>query len=195
MKNKLKILEIFLIFSILFGVIYILNFKEKPILEEAPILGVVEPYSFFDADGKQITNDDFADGVYIINFFFTTCPKICPLQMGKLSTVLKRHPGLKALSVSVDPENDTPEKLRDFLAKYNGDPKQWYLVKNDYSKVLQLANNLLLGTGEDKTIHTTRFTVVDKFGNIRGLIESNDDDFNPNIEKAIIGAQSTDFQP
>lgn len=114
---------------------------------------------------------------------------------GKTLSGSKRHPGLKALSVSVDPDNDTPEKLRDFLAKYNGDSKQWYLVKNDYKKVLQLANNLLLGSGEDKTIHTTRFTVVDKYGNIRGLIESNEDAFNQNIEKAIIGAQSTEFEP
>ena len=49
MKNKIKILEIFLIFSILFGVFYILRPQDKPILDEAPILGVVEPYSFFDA--------------------------------------------------------------------------------------------------------------------------------------------------
>ena len=72
---------IILVFGI-WAVPKIINTLSKPDLET---IGSVPPFSFTDQNGKTITNDDFKDKIYVVEFFFTTCPSICPIMTEKLS--------------------------------------------------------------------------------------------------------------
>lgn len=85
------------------------------------------PFTLVDQDGKTRTDKDFADRHKLIYFGFTYCPAICPTELGKITRALKTVQGedpavlekLYPVFVTVDPERDTPEVLKDYLSLYH----------------------------------------------------------------------------
>ncbi|CAM3263127.1 SCO family protein [Aequorivita lipolytica] len=142
----------------------------------------VPAFSFTNQNGKTITNDDYKDKVYIVEFFFTTCPSICPIMtenMLKIQNEFLGNPRVGIASFSIDPEHDTPEVLKEY-AKNKGITKpQWHLLTGEKEKIFKLSNegfNLYVGEAaevEGGFEHSGFFALIDQNGNIRSRIDEN----------------------
>ena len=108
-----------------------------------PASSVGGPFRLIDQNGRAVSEQDFKGEPFIVFFGFTNCPDICPTTLFEMSEVLKRlGPDANktaALFVSVDPERDTPEKLKDYLSSFHprifgltGTPEEIATVEKEY---------------------------------------------------------------
>lgn len=165
---------------LVFGIWAVPKIVERFSTPELATIGEVPAFSFTNQDGKQITNQDFKDKVYIVEFFFTTCPSICPIMtenMLKIQNEFLGNPKVAIASVSIDPAHDTPQVLKEY-AKNKGITKlQWHLLTGAKEDVFKLSNegfNLYVGEGpiEDGGFeHSGYFALIDQNGNIRSRID------------------------
>lgn len=137
----------------------------------------VPDFEFVNQDGKTITNNSFKGKVYVVEFFFTTCPTICPImnqKMLKIQDEFFGNPNFGIASISITPDIDTPEVLKNY-AKVNGiKHNHWYLLTGKQDDVVySLANNgfkLYAGKGDASHggfEHSGLFALIDKEGYIR----------------------------
>lgn len=133
-------------------------------------------FKFIDQHGDTITNEDYKGKVYVVEFFFTTCPTICPIMRDNLVEVQKEFKGeadFGVASFSIDPTHDTPEVLQDYADTYGITHKNWHLMTGDKNDIYQLANKgFNIYTGEDSSApggfaHSGLFALVDKDGYLR----------------------------
>ena len=147
----------------------------------------VPSFSFTNQDGKIITNEDYLGKVYVVEFFFTTCPTICPIMNRNLVEVqedFKEFENFGVASFTISPEIDTPEVLKAYAEKYGVTNPNWHFMTGDETVIYKLANEgFNLYTAKDDTAeggfeHSGNFALIDKEGFIRSRI----DDFgNPKI--------------
>ena len=100
---------------LLFGIWSVPKIVENFAKPDLEVIGVVPDFSFTNQDGKTITNDTYKGKVYIVEFFFTTCPSICPIMnenMVKIQNEFFGNPNLGIASFSIDPIQDTPSVLK-----------------------------------------------------------------------------------
>ena len=91
----------------------------------------VPPFEFTDQNNKRITNADFEDKVYVVEFFFTSCPTICPRMnenMVKIQNEFYGNPAFGIASVSIDPERDTPEVLKIYAKEKGATLQNWHFL-------------------------------------------------------------------
>ena len=175
------------------------NFEDKGDLAFIEINGKpkkVPAFNFINQDGKTITQDDYKGKVYIVEFFFTTCPTICPRMnrnLVEIQETYKMDKDFGVASFSITPELDTPEILKAYAEKYGITNPNWNLMTGDETEIYKLANvgfNIFVGKVEDDEIgfeHSGDFALIDKNGFIRSRL----DDFgNPKIfYKGVISEQ------
>ncbi len=163
---------IILIFGI-WAVPKIINSLSKP---DLATIGTVPAFSFTDQNQKTITNETFKDKVYIVEFFFTTCPSICPIMtenMIKIQNDFLGNPKVGIASFSIDPAHDTPQVLKEYAENKGITKPQWHLLTGEKEKIFKLANegfNLYVGEAsevEGGFEHSGFFALVDQNGNIR----------------------------
>ncbi|TRZ45774.1 SCO family protein [Robertkochia solimangrovi] len=145
----------------------------------------VPEFSFVDQNNDTITNADYKGKVYVVEFFFTTCPTICPIMnqnMVKLQNFFRDESDFAVASFSINPTHDTPEVLKEYAAKYGITNPNWHLMTGDMEKIMALSNtgfNLYAGANANVNggfEHSGLFALIDRNGNIR----SRKDDFgNP----------------
>ncbi|PWG05369.1 SCO family protein [Polaribacter aquimarinus] len=139
----------------------------------------IAPFEFFNQNGKKITNKDFEGKIYIADFFFTTCPSICPVlakNMSKIQEIYKDDDDIMLLSHSVMPWVDTVRKIKEYAAEKNAVDNKWHLVTGDRDKIYNIARTSYFADedfkktkDESEFIHTENFVLVDKKGRIRGV--------------------------
>lgn len=136
----------------------------------------VPDFEFINQVGESITQDDFEGKVYVVEFFFATCPTICPIMRENLvavQDVFKDRADFGVASFTIDPKHDTPEVLNEY-AKLNGiTHPNWHLLTGKGQAVYDLANtgfNIYAGENaeaEGGFAHSGFFALVDKEGYIR----------------------------
>ncbi|UGS21202.1 SCO family protein [Flavobacterium cyclinae] len=140
----------------------------------------IENFAFTNQNGKIITQKDYENSIYVADFFFTTCPTICPKMtdnMVWLQNQLKNNPEVKLLSFSVTPDIDTPEVLKKYAIEKGVDDSRWNLVTGDKKDIYFLARKsyLAVKTGKPEEmydmVHTENFILVDKNKRIRGFYD------------------------
>ena len=130
------------------------------------------PFQLVDQNGRAVTDADFKGRTLLVFFGFTHCPDICPTTLFEISEVLKRLGAdadkAAALFVTVDPERDTPEKLKDYLSSFHprifglsGTPAEIEAVKRAYRVY---AKKVLLEGGEYTMDHSAVIYLMDKQG-------------------------------
>ncbi len=139
----------------------------------------IPDYSFTNQLGATIDQNTFKDKIYITDFFFTTCPGICPqmtLSMTELQAEFADDADILLLSHSVTPDFDTPEILNNYADRNNVHPEKWHLVTGDKDQIYNLGRNYYfveedLGIKKDKDdfLHTENFVLIDKNKHIRGI--------------------------
>ena len=151
-----------------------------------PVLYQLPEYQLINQYGSPFGSDDLKGKFYIANFFFSSCPSICPVLMKKMQTIQHRVRGLGTnvalVSFSVDPEVDTPQKLFKESRKYNANPHVWYFLTGEKSQVRNIIVHgfkLAMGDSPEKDegslyemAHSEKLALVDYEGNIRGFYQS-----------------------
>ncbi len=136
----------------------------------------VPAFSFVNQQGDTITNETMKGKVYIVDFFFTTCPTICTPMTRNLSKAydrLKDQKDFAILSISIDPEFDTQEVLSEYASRYQASAPVWNFVRGDKEKTFELAQkgfNAYVGVSENEAVkfeHSGNFALVDRDGYIR----------------------------
>jgi protein SCO1/2 len=111
-------------------------------LETLAVYGQVPEFALIERSGRRITLADLRGKVWIVNFFYTECPDTCPLQsthMARLQDELAPEPDVRLVSISVDPEHDTPEVLVEYAARYGADPERWLFLTGPKDAIYRLA--------------------------------------------------------
>jgi protein SCO1/2 len=137
-------------------------------------------FSFTNQNGKIISQKEYENTIYVADFFFTTCPTICPKMTNNmvwLQNQLKKYPNIKLLSFSVTPDIDTPAVLKKYALEKGVDDTRWNLVTGDKSAIYYLARKsyLAVKTGKPEElydmVHTENFILIDKNKRIRGFYD------------------------
>ncbi|AWW33085.1 SCO family protein [Echinicola strongylocentroti] len=146
----------------------------------------IAPFSFTDQDGATITNSDVKGKVYVADFFFTSCPTICPImktQMLRVYDAFKDNPDFQILSHSIDPTHDTVAVLKDYSVKLGiEDASTWHFLTGDQEKIFEIGQTSYLATAmEDKNepggfLHSGAFILIDREGHIRGVYDGTKED-------------------
>ena len=140
----------------------------------------IADFAFTNQNGKVITQKDYENTIYVADFFFTTCPTICPKMtdnMVWLQNQLKNNPEVKLLSFSVTPDIDTPDVLKKYAQEKGVDDSRWNLVTGNKKDIYYLARKsyLAVKTGKPEElydmVHTENFILVDKNKRIRGFYD------------------------
>ena len=144
-------------------------------------------FSFTNQDGKIITDKDYLGKVYVVEFFFTTCPTICPRMSRNLVDIqneLKDFKDFGVASFTISPEIDTPEVLKAYAEKYGVTNPYWHFMTGDEATIYKLANvgySIYAGKNVEADggfEHSGNFALIDK----EGYMRSRKDDFgNPKI--------------
>ncbi|MBC9794843.1 SCO family protein [Sinomicrobium weinanense] len=150
--------------------------SKKSKAEDLVTVGEVPPFKFTDQYNNTITNEDYKGKVYVVEFFFTTCPTICPVMnenMIKIQNAFQDNSGFGIASFTINPENDTPEVLKAYAEKYGVKHPNWHFLTGDQDAIYNLANNgfnLYAGVNpevEGGFEHSGMFALIDGEGNIR----------------------------
>lgn len=139
----------------------------------------ISPFAFVNQEGDTITERDFEGKIYVVDFFFTICPGICP-KMTENMTILQdeflHDDEVLLLSHSVTPEIDSVPALKRYAEVKGISSKTWHLVTGSQQEIYKLGRqdyfveeDLGLAKKEDEFLHTENFVLVDQSRHIRGI--------------------------
>jgi len=165
--------------------------------EPLPILGQLPGFSLVNRDGRTIGLQDLAGTPWVADFVFTRCPASCPMmsaRMARLNRSLPPELKVRLVSISVDPEYDTPEILERYAGNFEA-PERWLFLTGGREEVRRLCvEGFKLGLdmepgpgiGPEPILHSTRFVLVDGEGRIRGYYEAFDEASTEKLRKDLL---------
>lgn len=146
----------------------------------------IADFSLVNQLGDTITNSDVSGKVYVADFFFTSCPTICPLMKKEMLRVYEKYqenPNFKILSHSIDVAHDTPEVLKDYAEKLGVESAStWNFLTGDQEKIFELGQTSYLTTAMADQLepggflHSGAFLLIDQQGRIRGVYDGTKSD-------------------
>ena len=143
----------------------------------------IAPFSLINQNGLTVTEKDYMNKIYVADFFFTTCPSICPKMtenMGLIQENIKTDNQVLLLSFSVTPEIDSVQQLKRYAIQKGVIDSKWNLLTGDKKEIYELARKSYLAVksngdgGEHDMIHTENFILVDPEKRIRGFYDGTD---------------------
>jgi protein SCO1/2 len=155
--------------------------------KEIPVIGPVANFALTNQDGRTLTLADLRGHVWIADIIFTLCPGPCPRmtrQMAELQTALPAGSTAKLVTITTDPEHDTPEVLKKYPGRLGLEARpHWMFLTGTKKEIAGLASgSLKLGITEiepgkrtsddDLFIHSTYFVVVDKQARLRAVFDT-----------------------
>lgn len=190
MKNSL----LFLLFPVALAISCSSPSEKTSEMAELPILGEryvddnqdtvyhsIADFAFVNQVGDTIRKEDMAGKIYVADFFFTTCPTICPVMKKEMLRVyeqFKGDPNFRILSHSIDPSHDTQAVLKDYAEKLGvPDAATWNFLTGDQEKIFEIGQTSYLTTtmADDMEpggfLHSGAFLLVDQQGRIRGVYD------------------------
>jgi protein SCO1 len=140
-------------------------------------------FSLTNQNGNRISQRDYQGKIYVADFFFTTCPSICPIMTNNMVYIQSKimdDPQVKLLSFSVTPEIDSVPQLKKYALEKGVNDKKWNLLTGDKKEIYTLARKSYFVVKEDgdggphDMIHTENFVLVDPEKRIRGYYDGTD---------------------
>lgn len=166
--------------------------------EPPPVLGRVPAFELTNRDGRTVSLADLAGRPWVADFIFTRCPASCPVMSMRLATFNQELPDdldLHLVSFSVDPEHDTPQVLQRYAESFDA-PARWLFLTGTRDAIYSLSKQgFKLGLddspqatagGPEPILHSTRFTLVDGEGNIRGYYNAFDEEAVERLRKDLL---------
>lgn len=151
----------------------------------------VADFELINQNGETITQDRYKDKIYVVDFFFTSCPTICPIMtnnMAKLQNEFLENEGIMLLSLSVTPNVDSIPVLRKYATDKGVLDSKWNITTGNKKHIYELARKSYFAViekgdgGLQDFIHTPNFILVDKKKQIRGIYDGTN---NKEIERLI----------
>jgi len=139
----------------------------------------VPDFLFIDQDSNYISNESFQNKAYVVDFFFTSCPTICPMVKKQMLRIYERYEnedGLKFLSHSIDTRRDSVPHLKRYATNLGISSTRWHLVTGEKSKIYDIADDYFSVAKEDPSApggydHSGRLILVDPNGHIRAFCD------------------------
>jgi protein SCO1/2 len=154
----------------------LLRGSERKTTDANSVIGTVPDFQFTTQDGVTLSRADLLGKVWVVDFFFTRCPGPCPVmssRMAEISKELKKAKDVRLVSVSIDPENDTPPVLSAYAKRMNADPSRWIFLTGPKKEIDAFTTKgmlqVLATDPGGLPTHSTRFMVIDREGRIRTL--------------------------
>ena len=158
-------------------------------LPQLPVLGSIAAFTLTNQDGQIMTLADFTNHVWVADIVFTRCAGPCPRmtgQMRSLQNLLPPDSAAKLVTLTTDPEFDSPAVLKKYGQRFNADFNRWTFLTGTKSEIAALASGSLKLSAvpvkledqkdvADLFIHTTIFVIVDKHARLRGFFETGGD--------------------
>ena len=171
----------------------------RPAAEGLPVFGRIPDFSLTDQQGSKISRNDLSGKIWIADFIFTRCAGVCPLMTQKMSTLTRQLGGLpdiRFVSFSVDPDHDSSQVLAEYAKRFSADPGKWFFLTGDKRKIYDLSEqHFHLGVGEipfeerealdQSVLHSSRFVLVDREGEIRGYYDTEEIGFLEPLERDV----------
>jgi len=161
-----------------------------------PIIGPVGEFALTNQHGKTVSAADLRGKVWIANIVFTRCAGPCPLMTKAMKEIQdSTDPRVRLVTLTTDPDNDTPEVLKRYGEKFGVDFNRWSFLTGSKDQIARLAVNGLKLVAQEKPaaerespadlfIHSTLFVIVDQAGNLRAAYELDD----PNLKSKVLEA-------
>ncbi len=152
--------------------------KRKPVQDT--LYHTIADFKLTNQDGKTVTQADLSNTIYIANFFFATCPTICPkmsTQMSRLNVRFKDNKYIRLVSFTVNPDADSVSVLKTYAEKYKAKSPKWNFLTGDKPQIYSLARNSYLVNavkgdgGPQDFIHSEMLILIDKDKRIRGFYD------------------------
>jgi protein SCO1/2 len=144
------------------------------------IYQTIPAFSLLNQDSIEVNNEMLKGKIYVADFFFTSCPTICPVMKKEMIRVYEEFKGntqVVILSHTIDPDYDTLALLRDYASRLGSDGKQWMFLRGDRKQVYDLAEKgyyasaMVDSTEPGGFIHSGGFILVDKLQRVRGIYD------------------------
>jgi protein SCO1/2 len=144
-----------------------------------PQYGMVTTFSFTRSEGGTFTDKDLRGKISVVDFIFTSCGGVCPVMTSKMNEVYRLFQGtdvIQFVSISVDPQNDTPEVLAAYAREHGVNDGRWVFLTGPIEDVVNLTEKgFLLPADNLPGAHTSRFILLDPQGRIRGYYDGTGD--------------------
>ena len=144
----------------------------------------IPEFIFINQNNEVVVNDSLNGNIYIANFFFTSCPTICPVMtknMAYVQSKLSVYPNIKFISHTVDPANDTPERMLSYVKKMSAkniiiDLNNWHFLTGEKDELYEIAKSYFVNVSPDSLapggfLHSEYFVLIDKEGRVRSGID------------------------
>ena len=164
------------------AMLFIVRQLEVTKLRNRPLesYGTVPAFQLTNQNGDSFGSAQLAGKIWIADFIYTSCPGPCPMISSRMSELQKplEKSDVHLVSVSVDPEKDTPAVLRDYAERLHAQPGRWDFLTGPKSAIYDLSRNgFKLGIADGSTengepVHSTRMILVDRHGTIRGYYDA-----------------------
>jgi protein SCO1 len=147
-------------------------------------LGTVPPFQLTNQNGQPFGTANLADKIWIADFIYSTCPGPCPMISSRMSEMQKplEKTDVHLVSFTVDPERDTPQRLREYAGRLHAQPDRWDFLTGPKSTIYDLSvRGFKLaasehGVDQGQPLHSTRLILVDRQGIIRGYYDATEAD-------------------
>jgi protein SCO1/2 len=197
-------LGVILLVSTLALAFLLAHFKSRLIWKQRlQVIGQVADFTLTNQNGRVISLADLKGHVWVADIIFTRCPGPCAKmtkQMKELQDALPPASRAKLISLTTDPEFDTPQVLKAYADRFGAKEEHWWFLTGTKKQIADLAVNSLKLTALEKKpeerespadlfIHSTIFVIVDKRGQLRGVFQTVDENMNPRaVKQDILGA-------
>ena len=186
-----------LVMAVIFGAYF--ASKLRAARQPMPVLSTVSDFALTNQSGRVVTLSDLRDKVWVADIIFTRCPGPCAKmtkQMSELQAALPADETIQLVSLTADPEFDTPDVLKKYGERFGASSSRWQFLTGRKLDVYRLATKgLLLAVDEIKAdertspddlfMHSTLFVIVDKQGRVRGSFDGTEASSRPKLLAAI----------
>ena len=147
------------------------------------VTATIPAFSFIDQNGKTVDTNTIKGKIYVVDFFFTHCPSICPRMKAEMHKVYEKYKDndVLILSHSIDPERDSLPVLKNYADRLNINSDKWRFLTGNKDSIYSIADRYLAYAKEDKDapggfIHDGNFILIDKQRRVRGYYDGTTDD-------------------
>ena len=153
--------------------------KDGRIVEDT-IYHTIPPFEFIDQNGQLFSSKALEDKIYVANFFFATCPTICPKMSTNMLQVQDRfqeRDDFRLLSFTVNPEHDTPEVLKEYAEKVHATDGVWTFLTGNKDSIYSVGFNGYFVSAQKDSIapggflHSSNLMLIDGEGRLRGVFD------------------------
>ncbi len=155
-------------------------------VKELKVFGEVPSFSLTERTGQLLRKEDLQGKVWLASFIYTHCAGQCPMiskQMKEIQRKLRFKERFRLVSISVDPERDTPSELTKYADEFEADPYKWLFLTGNKNEIIRLMRHgFRLASADDKGVasgeilHSDKLVLVDHMGKIRGYYDAFDEE-------------------